>query len=67
MFRSINYVCILLSFGFILPTGCSRDKELENVSVRMKWIYNGTVAEFFYGKKLGFFSDEGINLEIVPE
>jgi NitT/TauT family transport system substrate-binding protein len=42
------------------------DKDLEKVSVRMKWFYAGTMAGWFAGKEKGFFKNEKINISIRP-
>lgn len=41
-------------------------KPLTPVSVRMKWLYAGTMAPWFAGVDQGFFRDAGIDLVIHP-
>ena len=38
----------------------------QSVSVRMKWFYAGTMAGWFAGKELGFFSHAGLDVNITP-
>lgn len=44
----------------------STEKDLDNVSVRMKWFYSGTMTGWFAGKELDIFKENGINLTINP-
>ena len=39
-------------------------KTEDNVSVRMKWFYSGTMTGWFSGKEEGFYKKNGINLTI---
>ncbi len=39
-------------------------KYLDNVSVRMKWYFSGTMSGWFAGKEQGIFKDNNINLTI---
>ena len=38
--------------------------EPDIVTIRTNWLFNGIHAWVFYGKKMGFFKDEGIILDI---
>ena len=38
----------------------------QNVTLMLNFTYSGHYAPFFYGKKLGYFKKEGINLTIEP-
>jgi len=42
----------------------TEDKQLEQVSVRMKWFYSGTMSGWFAGKEEGIFETNGIDLTI---
>lgn len=42
------------------------ETNLDNVSVRMKWFYSGTMTGWFAGKELSIFKENGINLTINP-
>jgi ABC-type nitrate/sulfonate/bicarbonate transport system substrate-binding protein len=44
----------------------STEKDFDNVSVRMKWFYSGTMTGWFAGKEVGIFKKNGINLTINP-
>jgi ABC-type nitrate/sulfonate/bicarbonate transport system substrate-binding protein len=44
----------------------SKNETVDNVSVRMKWFYAGTMTGWFAGVEEGFYKEEGINLQITP-
>ncbi|MDD2345145.1 MAG: ABC transporter substrate-binding protein [Bacteroidales bacterium] len=68
----------ILGFTFIILIGFSaffifkkcqhsdfiKTDVADNVSVRMKWFYSGTMTGWFAGKEEGIFKDYGINLTI---
>lgn len=65
--RQRMLVLLLVTVASIVGiAGCSEKRALTRVSVRMKWVYNGTVSEFFYGKQRGTFLDNSIALTINP-
>jgi ABC-type nitrate/sulfonate/bicarbonate transport system substrate-binding protein len=68
--HSIKHVKCLAIAAFLLAivtiwTGCDK-RALDPVSVRMKWIINGTTSEFFYGRETKIFKSQGFDLEIQP-
>ncbi len=54
-------IVVVATFG-----GCPRSQPLDPVSVRMKWIINGTTSEFFLGNENGIFKSNGFLVEIQP-
>lgn len=59
--------CVLAISCLLLPqSSCKKKNLLDRVSVRMKWIFNGTTSEWFYGRDQAFFRDQGFKLEIQP-
>lgn len=61
---ALGLTLVCMTFGIAIS--CTPRPRLDRVSVRMKWIFNGTVSEFFYGDAKGYFRDEGIALSIQP-
>lgn len=52
---------------FLITTACPKPEQpLDRVTIHMKWIFNGTVSEFFYGQQKKVFRDKGISLDIEP-
>jgi NitT/TauT family transport system substrate-binding protein len=44
----------------------ARQADLEPVSLQLNWNPNAEHAPYFLGKSLGFYADEGIEIEIRP-
>jgi len=60
-------VGLALYFGGSGPTHTGNgNKELNKVSVRMKWFFAGTMTGWFAGKEEGIFERHGIDLSIAP-
>jgi NitT/TauT family transport system substrate-binding protein len=47
-------------------TFAASQDDLEPVSLQLNWNPNAEHAPYFLGKKLGFYADEGIDVEIRP-
>lgn len=55
---------LLCASPLALSTSCRGQDPLDRVSVRMKWIINGSTSEWFYGRDQGFFRSAKFKLEI---
>jgi NitT/TauT family transport system substrate-binding protein len=74
MFRSnrvrqirTTVVLTILIVGVFLATGCSgsESEELTPVKFRLDWIPGAQHSAFYLAKERGYYSDEGIDLEII--
>ena len=66
-----NFILIILIAVSVFFASCSRveepdDRDLVELSIRMKWFFSGTMSHFFYGKDLHVFEKNGIDLRINP-
>jgi NitT/TauT family transport system substrate-binding protein len=70
MFKIIqkSLVLVLVISCFALNTACSKKTEqvTENVTYRLKWIFNTSVVGDLYAKQHGIFADSGLNVDIKP-
>jgi ABC-type nitrate/sulfonate/bicarbonate transport system substrate-binding protein len=65
----ISVVCLLGLAGilyFALHKGNQTAETANNISVRMKWFYAGTMTGWFAGLEEGFYKAENIDLKITP-
>jgi len=66
-------VIILVILSFLLPVvqlvgagqGEAPEQELTKVTFRMNWKFTGPHAVYLLGKDLGFYEEEGIDLQIM--
>lgn len=47
-----------------LGTVAAAQAQDDDVRLRLNWMYYGSHAPFVYGKDMGYFADDGINLDI---
>jgi NitT/TauT family transport system substrate-binding protein len=60
-------LCLLLPATLALATGQEEGaaKELETITFRMNWKFTGPHAVYLLGKDLGFYEEEGIDLQVM--
>ena len=56
----------LASTSNTVSNGAQYTGPIRNVTLMLNFTYSGHYAPFFYGKDLGYFKKEGINLTIEP-
>lgn len=69
MKKAILIMSLVVFIGIIYFTFHSENKTINttnNISVRMKWFYAGTMTGWFAGLEEGFYKEENINLHITP-
>ncbi|MGH2614722.1 MAG: ABC transporter substrate-binding protein [Thermomicrobiales bacterium] len=49
-----------------LPATAARQDDLELVTLQLNWNPNAEHAPYYLGQKLGFYAEEGIDVEIRP-
>ena len=63
-------ICLMFVGGVLLLVlnglQNKKTKTADEVSVRMKWFYNGIVTGWFAGLREGFYEEAGIDLKIFP-
>lgn len=52
----------------ILVSGCisTEERNIENVTVKLKWIHQSQFAGNYVAKERGFYEEEGLNVSLVP-
>lgn len=67
---SRSFALILVCILGLCVTGCDRDPEAgdqpDEVTVRMKWFFAGTMAPWFLGQENGAFEGKGLDLTVRP-
>ncbi len=60
-------VIFLITFMLILPVSCNRvDQEgLEKITVILDWVPNTNHTGLYVAKELGFYEEEGLDIEII--
>ncbi len=68
--RKTDFFLLSLFIIFILLSACSpketKNKELETVKVQLGWIHHSQWAGFYAAEKNGYYSEEGIDIELIP-
>ena len=58
---------IVIGLALILAVACSNSASaLDKVRFRLNWVPGAEFAPFYLGKEKGFFTEEGIDVEIFP-
>jgi len=59
-------VAIVSAIFLVSSRQLQKNKKVENVSLRLKWIDQAQFAGFYLAKDLGYYNDENLNIEIYP-
>jgi ABC-type nitrate/sulfonate/bicarbonate transport system substrate-binding protein len=65
--KKLLSLLLILIFSFSLP-GCSQDKnpqELQKVTVLLDWFPNTNHTGLYLARELGYFREEGLDVEII--
>lgn len=60
----------ILTLFLIFISGCGKpidqEKDLIDVSVKLKWVHQAQFAGNYVAKEKGFYEDEGLNVTLLP-
>ncbi len=59
-----RYLLLLIGMLIIGLTGCTQ-KEAEDITVVLDWVPNTNHTGLYVAQQLGYFEDEGLNVEII--
>jgi len=61
--KQLFYLCII--FSFIVTNALAKDKQLEPISIQLKWFYQYQFAGIIMAKEKGFYEKAGLDVDII--